>query len=241
LVELGVIHVWRTVAAMRGLVIGNRGDSDTGFVGERLIERGYELTTWTREDDTWPATSADGFDLVLVLGSAWSVYWERVSEPVAREAGVLRAAAEAGVPIFGICYGSQMLAHTFGGAVRRASAPEIGWYEIETDVPSDIPAGPWMQWHSDIVELPPGAMELARSPVGPQAWTLPGILALQFHPEVTVGMVTDWSSEGADELTEVGVSRDDLLARTATETVGSRTKAHGIVDWFLAATATVRT
>ena len=75
-----------------------------------------------------------------------------------------------GVPIYGICYGNQIMAHALGGTVERAREPEIGWHQIVSDVPEVISEGPWMQWHYDVVTVPPGAEELARSAVGPQAW-----------------------------------------------------------------------
>ena len=62
------------------------------------------------------------------------------------------------------------------------AAPEIGWCSIDSDV-GDIAAGPWMQWHSDAVTLPPGAVELARNPFGVQAWRRGRLLCTQFHPE----------------------------------------------------------
>ena len=72
--------------------------------------------------------------------------------------------------------------------------PEIGWYDIVSDVPEVIAAGPWLQWHSDVVTVPPGAEELARSAVGPQAWRIGRTLCTQFHPEATETMLARWSA-----------------------------------------------
>jgi GMP synthase (glutamine-hydrolysing) len=86
--------------------------------------------------------------------------------------------------------------------VRRARMPEIGWFEVEL-----TPAGtrdPVLgrlperfsayEWHSYAVDLPAGAVELARSPACPQAFRLgDGAWAVQFHPEVTPEIVREWA------------------------------------------------
>ena len=115
----------------------------------------------------------DGVDLVLPLGSDWSVYADHVADQVAAECGLLTAAHHRAIPILGICFGGQLLAHALGGSVGPIDRPEIGWCE-----------GPWAQWHLDGFVVPPGAVELARSPSGPQAFLIGRTLGLQFHPEV---------------------------------------------------------
>ncbi|MEZ5215091.1 MAG: gamma-glutamyl-gamma-aminobutyrate hydrolase family protein [Ilumatobacteraceae bacterium] len=192
---------------MRVLVIGNRGDSDPGFIGRRFEELGASLDPWERELDEWPPPEEllAGVDHLVLLGSEWSVYWPEHAGPVERESQLARAAVAAGVPVLGICYGAQLLAHALGGAVGPAATPEIGWYTVDPvgDHPlhAVLTPGPWMQWHSDVIDPPPGAAVLARSPVGVQAWTSPGVLAVQFHPEVTPTMVEQWS-DGSHELVE---------------------------------------
>ncbi|MEZ5257883.1 MAG: gamma-glutamyl-gamma-aminobutyrate hydrolase family protein [Ilumatobacteraceae bacterium] len=157
---------------MRVLVIGNRGDSDPGFIGRRFEELGASLDPWERELDEWPPPEEllAGVDHLVLLGSEWSVYWPEHAGPVERESQLARAAVAAGVPVLGICYGAQLLAHALGGAVGPAATPEIGWYTVDPvgDHPlhAVLTPGPWMQWHSDVIDPPPGAAVLARSPVG---------------------------------------------------------------------------
>ena len=156
---------------MRALLIANQNDADAGYVGDRFRFHGYSFTECFREHpDEWP--DLDGHDLVLLLGSEWSVYWPEIAHKVAAEASLIRAAHERGVPQFGICFGNQSMAHALGGTVERAREPEIGWYDVVSDVPDVIAEGPWLQWHYDVVTVPPAATELARSSVGPQAWQL---------------------------------------------------------------------
>ena len=176
---------------MRALLIANASDADGGFVAERFRARGYSFTECHRENlDDWP--SLGDHDLILTLGSEWSVYWPHVAESVAAEAELIRAAHSRRVPIYGICYGNQIMAHALGGTVERAREPEIGWHKVVSDVPDVIAEGPWMQWHYDVVTVPPNAQELARSAVGPQAWRMDRSFCTQFHPEATETMIRRW-------------------------------------------------
>lgn len=218
---------------MHALVIANADDADTGCVGHHLRLRGYELTECHREHPTgWPSLA--GFDMVLMLGSEWSVYWPEVAVSVQAEAALVRTAAEGGLPVLGICFGSQVVAHALGGSVQPAPTPEVGWYEVDTIDPRVVAAGPWLQWHYDVVTLPPGAEELARSPVGPQAWRLGRTFCTQFHPEATETIVSRWvSGAGGEELARLGSSRHRMLADTAANVAVSTLNAERLVDWFL--------
>ena len=177
---------------MRALLIANANDADAGFVGERFRSRGYAFDECHREHPgDWPAL--DGHELVVMLGSEWSVYWPEVAANVSAEVAVVHEAARRGVPLFGICFGNQVLAHALGGTVERAREPEIGWMSVDSDIPLTIAEGPWMQWHYDVVTVPGHATELARSAVGPQAWRLGRMFSTQFHPEANEAMLRRWT------------------------------------------------
>ncbi|MEI8238565.1 MAG: gamma-glutamyl-gamma-aminobutyrate hydrolase family protein [Actinomycetota bacterium] len=217
---------------MRAITIANLDDADTGFVGDRFRHHGYSFDECLRESPTdWP--DLDGHDLVLLLGSEWSVYWPEVAQSVRAEVALVHAAARRGIPVFGICFGHQVLAHALGGSAFRADTPEIGWMHVETDMPSVIAPGPWMQWHYDVVSLPHRATEMARSAVGPQAWNLGRVFATQFHPEVNESVVRRWASgAGAEELLRIGSNVDALMEVTRDSIDASRSNAERLVDWF---------
>ncbi|CAB4578646.1 unannotated protein [freshwater metagenome] len=218
---------------MRALLIGNQNDLDPGFVGERFRMHGFAFSECFREHPgEWP--SLEGHDLVLLLGSEWSVYWPEVADNVAAEAALIRDAHARGVPLFGICFGNQSMAHALGGTVERAREPEIGWYDVVSDVPEVVAEGPWLQWHYDVVTVPPGATELARSSVGPQAWQLGRSFCTQFHPEADESILLRWTAGvGVDELDRIGISADALMVETRANTPTSREHAERLVDWFL--------
>ncbi|CAB4879507.1 unannotated protein [freshwater metagenome] len=219
---------------VRALLLANSDDCDAGFCGERFRSHGYSFVECHRERPAeW--ASLDGADLVLLLGSEWSVYWPHLAAEVAAEAALIQAAHLRGVPVFGICYGAQSIAQAFGGSVARGSEPEVGWYDnIDSDLPDVIAHGPWLQWHYDVVTVPPGARELARSPLAPQAFQLRRTFATQFHPEATEAMITRWSSGGGvAELHARGSSSEAIRAETSRNVLVSRPNAERLIDWYL--------
>jgi GMP synthase (glutamine-hydrolysing) len=98
---------------------------------------------------------------------------------------------QSGLPILGICYGMQALAHALGGWVAAAAEREYGAAEVEvTEQNPLMPPGHYAVWmsHGDRVDtLPPGFRVLASSPNAPCAAMTDERgrrFGLQFHPEV---------------------------------------------------------
>jgi GMP synthase-like glutamine amidotransferase len=217
---------------VRALLIANALDADAGFIGERFRHHGFSFTECHRERPSeWP--SLDSCELVLMLGSDWSVYWEHVAEQVAAEVSLVHRAHEDGRPVFGICFGAQILATALGGKVERAPEPEVGWYDVDSEEPA-IATGPWMQWHYDRVVVPPGAV-LAQSPRAVQAFRANRSFATQFHPEVDESIIERWLRlGGAAEFERLELSVDELRSTTRANVASSRPAADTLVDWFLA-------
>jgi GMP synthase (glutamine-hydrolysing) len=101
---------------------------------------------------------------------------------------------ELGVPILGICYGMQLMAHQLGGRVAKAAHREYGQAELlidqELELLCDIPGRRTTVWmsHGDRIEtLPPGfevVGHTSNSPVAAMADPTRRLYAIQFHPEV---------------------------------------------------------
>ena len=98
-----------------------------------------------------------------------------------------------GIPILGICYGSQLMAYTLGGVVETAPVSEYGHTEVEVDNKDALFAGVssktvcWMSHTDYIAKAPEGFTITAHTPVCPvaaMAYPEKKWYATQFHPEV---------------------------------------------------------
>jgi GMP synthase-like glutamine amidotransferase len=216
---------------MRALVIQHEEDAPSGLVGAWLTEHGTD-------QDVYPI-GADGrqpdplqYDMVVSLGSECSAYDDTLPW-VGRERRLLRDAVDGDVPVLGICFGSQILARALGGEALRAQQSEIGWVAVRTREPALIGEGPWFQWHYDTFTPPPGAVLLADSPAGPQAYTVGRSLGVQFHPEVTNEIVEEWVSLGRDRLARGALDGERLLAETRERAAENRARAWRLMDAFV--------
>lgn len=122
---------------------------------------------------------------VILSGGPRSVY--------DREAPVCDATVlSLGVPVLGICYGLQWIAHTLGGQVRRAERREYGRAQLELQNGSELFRGLPQQlkiWNShgdNVVRLPEGFRVTGQTNNAVSAAEDPArrIYAVQFHPEV---------------------------------------------------------
>lgn len=219
------------------LVVANATDAEAGYVGERLEQRGYRLRTVLREDGV-PALGAAGSpDLVVLLGSEWSVHAPVDPAALRAEVELVRDALAAAVPVLAICYGAQVAAQALGGSVAVAPEPEVGLVEVESSDPGLLPAGPWTAFHVDALTPPPDATVVARNACGVQAFVLPGLLGVQFHPEVRPHVLDDWAARFPDLVRSVGLDRAVLVERARSREDESRVAAHDLVDAFLARVA----
>ena len=100
---------------------------------------------------------------------------------------------DSGLPVLGICYGMNLIAHQLGGRVAPSPEREYGHAVIyQGDSPGEVfqglpPSMPvWMSHGDRVAELPPGFRSLAHSENSPIAvmGNDAGVIGLQFHPEV---------------------------------------------------------
>ncbi|MDU5107927.1 glutamine-hydrolyzing GMP synthase [Clostridium sp.] len=123
---------------------------------------------------------------IIFTGGPNSVYGE--DSPLCE-----KSLFEAGIPILGICYGSQLMAHMLGGKVATAPVSEYGKTKVDVDVDSKLFEGVspsticWMS-HTDYIEkAPEGFKVIANTPVCPVAAMEneeKNLYAVQYHPEV---------------------------------------------------------
>ena len=98
-----------------------------------------------------------------------------------------------GIPVLGLCYGDQLMAHVLGGKVERAENREYGKTDICLDTDSKLFEGIkadntcWMSHFDYISRMPEGFKSVAHTvncPVAAMENVEAGLYGLQFHPEV---------------------------------------------------------
>ncbi len=168
-----------------GIAILDYGSQYTQLIARRLREQGIYSEIFPPEaPETQVFASAPRG--VILSGSPYSVY-----EPNAPQLPAYLLKRD--VPILGICYGMQLLAHTFGGGVSGAARREYGAAQLQIvpcplfrDLPDQLAV--WMS-HADHVErLPAGWRAIGSTANAPYAAISDPEgrrYAVQFHPEVT--------------------------------------------------------
>jgi len=233
---------------MRALFIQQDHVSPVGPLGERFEQRGYDVVEmgvvpehrFHQPDVEVEFPDPTTYDVIVPMGAPWSVYDDQtIGTWIDAELAMLRQAHDAGVPVFGICFGGQSLAAALGGTVERAPVSEHGWMRIDTLAPDLIDDGPWFEYHSDRFTLPPGAQLLATSAHAPQAFRIGRSLGIQFHPETVASMLQGWFDTGGREhFIHHGLDPDDVMAETLREEPAAIARGHRLVDRFLDVIAT---
>ena len=165
------------------LVILDFGSQYTQLIARRLREAQVfcEIFNWQAPPAEVKALQPRGF---ILSGGPASVY-------EAHAPALPEYVLSSGLPILGICYGMQLIAHALGGRVSAGSEREYGDTQVDISQGNALlPAGAYRVWmsHGDRIEsLPEGFSVLGASPGSPFAMIADvgrQIYGLQFHPEV---------------------------------------------------------
>lgn len=137
----------------------------------------------------------------------------------------LREAVKSGMPVLGVCYGHQLLAHALGGvagpnpAGRQIGTVEAQLIDNKRDDPllGHLPDTFMAQTsHSEsVLQLPPGARSLATSPLDRNFAIrfAENIWGVQFHPEFSAPVTTDYIRHRAKALRDEGLDPLQLMGR----------------------------
>jgi GMP synthase (glutamine-hydrolysing) len=176
------------------ILILDFGSQYTQLIARRVRELGVycEIHPWDVADADVSNFNAKG---IILSGGPESVLQK--DAPFAPQ-----SVWDAKVPVLGICYGMQTMAHQLGGKVEPGAEHEYGYAEIRArghstllkDIEDRVNAeghgllDVWMSHGDRVTQLPPGFKLIASTsdvPMAGMADEARGLYALQFHPEVT--------------------------------------------------------
>lgn len=218
-----------------------------GNIGTWIARKGHKLTkTMLFEDSHFP--DPDEFDLLLIMGGTMSVYQEEEYPWLKPEKKFVRTVLESGNPMFGSCFGGQIIADVLGGKITRNQYKEIGWHtvrSIEGEDQKDVrnlrlpscmyPEFTGFMWHGDTFEIPIGAMKLFESEACPnQGFVYNGnVLGLQFHPEADRQWIRNLIKTSGHELVPGKYIQSEKDIYSQENYFESSTNlAFSLMDWF---------
>jgi GMP synthase (glutamine-hydrolysing) len=192
-------------------------------IGAALVSADVELDVrCTLDGDTLPAV--DEVIGAVFMGGPMNV--DQIDEypGLLAERTWIAEAAEAGLPILGVCLGAQLLARALGSEVVPGAGPEIGWAPVTIHDDSDplakhlAPEADVLHWHGDVFDLPPGATLLASSArTEVQGFRKGNAWGFLFHAEADLDLARLWMNEASMRDEALQALGDEESARILSE------------------------
>lgn len=199
-----------------------------GTLDPLLRNAGFRIRYVNFERYPGAAPALDGYDGLIVLGGPMNVDQTDTYPNLVTETGLIRDAVERGMPVLGICLGSQLIAKALGAHVLKNKTKEIGWYDVtptkegESDPLLSTFNGTEkiFQWHGDTFTIPDGAVRLASSALCKNQAFRYGekVYGFQFHLEVDEPMIERWLGipDNQKEIENTGGKIDPEVIRKLT-------------------------
>ena len=188
------------------LLVQNTRVEGSGHLGDLLNDDGFGITSVNAKHEK--LLDPDDFAFVVILGAPESANDDLPY--LLAEQELIRDCVKKGIPVLGICLGSQLIAKSFGADVYRGPRQEIGFYDdLKLNSDSKLFQGfknPFtvFHWHGDTFDLPAGAVCLASSEhYVNQAFQYKSAVGLQFHLEVNEAMVNLWLDNTGEKLQKI--------------------------------------
>lgn len=156
--------------------------------------------------------SAEGYDGLVLLGGGQNALDDANHPWFEATLELIRDFGRRDRPVLGLCLGAQLIARAYDGTNKIGGHYEFGWHRVgltEEGRADPLFAGvapefSIFEWHEDHFSLPPGAVQLASTPVAEnQAFRIGrATYGTQFHFEADQTMVEWWSGAFAGLLAE---------------------------------------
>ncbi|HLC68468.1 MAG TPA: GMP synthase subunit A [Candidatus Bilamarchaeaceae archaeon] len=179
------------------ILIVDLGSQYTHLIKRNCRDLDFEATII---NDSQTAYQPENVEKIILSGGPKSVYNRK---PALSERMVEHAAAE-NMPLLGICFGHQLLAHQLGGKVERGKSAEYGLTKIYVDKEDILLRGlpktfnAWASHFDEVITLPRDFAQLAHSEINQfeaMKHKTKALFGLQFHPEV-------WHTENGERILE---------------------------------------
>ena len=178
------------------LVIQNAGSEGLGLFRQHLESDGYAIETIQAKQEKIPSKR---YSFLIILGASESVN-DNLGY-LSAEMDLIQNYVNNGIPVLGVCLGSQLIAKSLGASVYHGAKKEIGFFhdlKLDNENISDLFHGfknPFtvFHWHEETFTLPQNAIRLVHSSDYPnQAFKIGTAVGLQFHLEVDESMINSW-------------------------------------------------
>jgi GMP synthase (glutamine-hydrolysing) len=186
----------------RLLVFQHAAAEPLGVLDPMLRRWGFRIRYVNFARDPAAQLDPGRYNGLVVLGGPMNVDQAAAYPHLQTEIAAIRAALQLELPVLGICLGAQLLAAALGAAVRPNRVREIGWYRLQPAAQAgEDPlfrhfdgSQQVFQWHAYTFDLPPGAVQLARTESCEHQAFRYGRRAygLQFHLEADEALIRRW-------------------------------------------------
>tara|TARA_Y100001970_G_C14220771_1_gene852544 strand:+ start:551 stop:1273 length:723 start_codon:yes stop_codon:yes gene_type:complete len=181
----------------KALLILHQERSRPGDIGSKLIQRGFSLDIKRPCMGEKLPENMDDHDLAIIFGGPMSSN-DCNLEFINYEIEWINVALKSNKPLLGVCLGAQLIAKNLGAKINKHKndISEIGFFKIlPTEFGSDLFKDQkiFFQWHTEGFQLPYECKLLAKGiNFQNQAFKYKNSYAIQFHPEVNLGLHLLW-------------------------------------------------